>query len=85
MAKLTIDQRLEKLAQQMNIEGKELMSHKSETYKMRGTELRVAGAMILEWANEIKGEADELEASSPEADETVSAEAEDSVDKSEEV
>jgi hypothetical protein len=84
MAKLTIDQRLEKLAQQMNIEGKELMSHKSETYKMRGTELRVAGAMILEWANEIKGDTEHgLDKSESAANETVSAEAEGSVEASE--
>ena len=58
MAEQTIEQQLEKLSQHMNRIGKEMMQHKDETYKLRGTELRVSGAIMREWASEIKGAAD---------------------------
>jgi len=83
MAK-TIDEQLETLAQHMNRIGKEMMQHENETYKLRGTELRVAGAMIKDWAAEIKQENDsELDKSSPAATEELPTEAEDSVEESE--
>ena len=56
MAELTIEEQLENLCQHMNRIGKEMMNHKDETYKRRGTELRVAGAMIREWTGDIKGD-----------------------------
>ena len=84
MAK-TIDEQLETLSQHMNRIGKEMMQHKDETYKMRGTELRVAGAMIREWAGTITGDDTHgLEDSSSPTDETVRAEEADEVDKGKE-
>jgi len=82
MAK-TIEEQLETLSQHMNRIGKEMMDHKDETYKLRGTELRVSGAMIREWAGTIKEEvSDELDRSSEAADE-LREEATDEVDQSE--
>lgn len=82
MAK-TIDEQLETLSQHMNRIGKEMMNHKDETYKLRGAELRVSGAMIREWASEIKGAADGLDSSEQAADETVREETADQVEESE--
>ena len=87
MAEQTIEQQLEKLSQHMNRIGKEMMQHKDETYKMRGTELRVAGAMIREWTGDIKGDSDEqdvLDRSIETTDETVREETTDEVDQSKE-
>ena len=83
MAK-TIEEQLEKLTQHMNRIGKEMMQHKDETYKMRGTELRVAGAMIREWTGDIKGDdSDELDSSSPATTEELREETADQVEESE--
>ena len=84
MAELTIEEQLENIAQQMNKAGKRMMKHKSELYKLRGTEIRVAGAMIREWTGAIKkDDTHGLEESSNTTDETVREETADKVEESE--
>jgi hypothetical protein len=82
MAELTIEQQLRLLARHIDRIGN-IMVGVDEIHTKHGHELIGAGGMVQEWASEIKGAKDELEASSDTTCEAVRAETADQVEESE--
>ena len=80
----TIHEELESLSQTMNRIGQRMMKHKDSLYQMHGASLIESGEVIISWSMTLKGMVDGLDSSSTKANETVSTEAEDEMDTSEE-
>jgi hypothetical protein len=85
MEERTIHEELASLSQLMNRIGQKMMKHKDSLYQMHGASLIESGEVINSWSMTLKGMVDnnELDQSSPEADETVREETTDQVAESE--
>jgi hypothetical protein len=82
MEERTIHEELASLSQLMNRIGQKMMKHKDSLYQMHGASLIESGEVINSWSMTLKGMVDELDKSESATAETVSTEAEDSMEAS---